>query len=622
MKNENILCISSIDWDFIWQGHQEIMSTFAKNGNKVLFIENTGVRVPGIKDIPRIINRIKNWFLGVKGIRKEKENLYIFSPLVLPFPYFSFARWLNRHIILSVLEKWMKIVNFSNPIIWTFLPTPLSLNLIDNLSYKILIYYCIDSFKVSSDSARKIKKSEIKLLKKADLVFVTSRELYTYCSNHNNKVYIFPFGVNFQEFQKVRIGQNSIPAEIKDIKRPIIGYVGGIHKWIDQNLIKEVAEKYPEYSFVFVGPIQTDISLLSGLKNVYFLGKKHHHEIPYIINNFNICIVPYLITEYTKNVYPTKLNEYHALGKPVISTDLPEIKNFNIENNNLVLVAKTYGEFIGCISNALNDSSEVLLEKRISSAKRNSWDMRIEEMGNLIESEIERKLKMPLDWREAFLRFYGVGRRKTFKLAFIFLSTYFLMFYTPLVWFLASPLKIVQLPEKADCIVVFAGGVGESGLAGQGYEERVEYAVELYKKGYARHIIFSSGYMYVFKEPLVMKILAISLRIPEEAIILEDKANSTYENVEFTKEILKQKNWNDILLLSSPYHMLRASMVFNKIAKEIKVHYTPIPKSLFYAHPEKDEHGRKIWKRINLQQIKGIIHEYLGILYYWWKGWI
>ena len=131
LKRENIICISSIDWDFIWQGHQEIMSTLARNGNRVLFIENTGVRVPGIRDFPRIKNRIKNWFRGIKGIRKEMENLYVFSPLVLPFPYFRVARWINLHLILPILEKWMKVMDFSNATIWTFLPTGISLDIID-----------------------------------------------------------------------------------------------------------------------------------------------------------------------------------------------------------------------------------------------------------------------------------------------------------------------------------------------------------------------------------------------------------------------------------------------------------------------------------------------------------
>ncbi|KKR79563.1 MAG: Glycosyltransferase, partial [Candidatus Nomurabacteria bacterium GW2011_GWA2_40_9] len=56
-SSENIICFSSIDWDFIWQGHQQIMQTFANQGHRVLFIENTGVRSPGIKDISRIKKR-------------------------------------------------------------------------------------------------------------------------------------------------------------------------------------------------------------------------------------------------------------------------------------------------------------------------------------------------------------------------------------------------------------------------------------------------------------------------------------------------------------------------------------------------------------------------------------
>jgi len=68
--------------------------------------------------------------------------------------------------------------------------------------------------------------------------------------------------------------------------------------------------------------------------------------------------------------------------------------------------------------------------------------------------------------------------------------------------------------------------------------------------------------------------------------------------------------------------MRRVSLVFNKIARDIRVTFNPVYDSLYYAHPDRDLHGRKIWKRISLQQIKGIIHEYLGILYYWWKGWI
>ena len=150
IRNENIICISSIDWDFIWQGHQEIMSTFAKNGNRVLFIENTGVRSPGIKDIYRIKKRFGDYFKGIKGIRKEVGELYVYSPIVLPFPYSRMARQVNKLILLSVINRWMKAMNFSNPIIWTFLPTGTALDIINNIEKKLLIYYCIADFYIKT----------------------------------------------------------------------------------------------------------------------------------------------------------------------------------------------------------------------------------------------------------------------------------------------------------------------------------------------------------------------------------------------------------------------------------------------------------------------------------------
>jgi len=621
IKNENIICISSIDWDFIWQGHQEIMSTFARNGNRVFFIENTGVRTPGIRDIWRIRNRIRNWFKGIKGIREETDNLYIYSPLVIPFPYLRIASWINKHLILSVFEKWKKIANFHDPIIWTFLPTPLSLDIIESLSSKLVVYYCIDNFRVSSYSAKKIQRYEIRLLKKADLVFVTSKSLYDYCSTYSSSVYTFSFAVNFEEFQKARLENNTATDELKDMPRPIIGYVGGLHKWVDQSLVKAAAERYPQYSFVFVGPVQTSITLLSNLKNIHFLGKIEHSKIPYIINEFDVCIIPYVDAEYTRNVYPTKLNEYHALGKPVVSTYLPEIVNFNARNNNLVFTAKGKEEFINCIAQALISKDEHVVNERIESARKNSWAARIEEMSTFVQDTIKKKSGGKIYWKENLLKFYKKAQRRALSLSVISLCLYLLIAYTPLVWFIASPLKLAQSPQNSEAIVVFAGGVGESGKAAEGYEERVQYAVELYKQGYARNLIFSSGYMYVFREPVIMKALAVSLGVPADAILLEDKAKNTYENVEFTKIILDAEGWHRILLVSSPYHMRRASLVFKKNAPEISVICTPIPHSLFYSHGV-GPRGEKVFKLINIQQLKGLMHEYLGIIFYKLKGYI
>jgi len=620
IKNQNIICISSIDWDFVWQGHQEIMSTFAKNGNRVLFIENTGIRTPSFKDIPRLQKRLVNWIKSIRGFREEMENLYVYSPLILPFPYARLARFINRHILLPAIRRWMKTMKFYNPIVWTFLPSGIALDIINDIEKQLLIYYCIADFYELVDNSKKVSRTENELIEKSDLIFVQGEFLKKRCRRLNNNVHIFPFGVKMEVFENFNFNPAEIPNDIKGIKKPIIGYIGGIHRHMDFDLIRFMAETHPEWSLVLIGPVQTNISRVSGLPNVFFLGKKDFPDLPYYINEFDVGIIPYLNTGYTATVYPTKLNEYHALGKPVVSTDLPEIAEFNLKNENLILVGNTHKEFVDRILEALNNTNRLLFEKRFASARRNSWINRIEMMSELIQDAIQKKSEEPFDWKKVFVKIYTRTRIKLFSTVIISLSLYTLVFYTPLVWFMASPLKISQEPEKADCIAVFAGGVGESGRAGQGYEERVRYAVELYNKGYSSHIIFSSGYKYIFEEPFVMKALAVSLGVPENVIMLEDKATNTYENVRFSNEILRKNNWDSMLLISSPYHMRRTSLVFNKIAREIKVIYTPVKNSFFFSRPESGK--RKIQKQINIEQIKAILHEYIGILYYLFKGYI
>lgn len=620
LKNENIICISSIDWDFLWQHHQVIMSTFAKNNNRILFIENTGIRAPSLTDIPRLKKRIINWFKSVKGFRKEMDNLYVYSPLILPFPYFKIARWINRYLLFKPLIRWMRVMEFYEPIIWTFLPTPIVLDLIEEIPYKAFVYYCTDNFPATSKAAQKVIKYERQVLRRADIVFVMAKNMLNYCLTYNKNITCIPMGVDTEVFSRVD-DINTKPTEIENIHNHIIGYIGGIRQSVDQRLMGYLAEKLVDCTFIFVGPIQTDSSFMKRFKNIIFIGRKLHSELPKYIKHFDACIIPYKKDDYTDNISSAKLNEYLIMGKPVISTNLKEIENFNKENENIVYIANSYQDFANLILEAIKQDNEVLKCERIEIARKNSWDNKIEQMSVIIESWIKKKKDLVINWQERLIKIYRDIHKRTVSIGFTLFVLWLLIFYTPLVWFLAEPLKITQSPQKADAIVVFAGGVGESGKAGQGYEERIEYTTELYKKGYAKHIVFSSGYTYVFKEPQVMKALAVSLGIPADAIILEENAKNTYENVKFSKEIIDKNNWKGILLVSSPYHMRRVSLVFNKIAPYLKTVYTPIPRSHFYIR-QVNLKGKKTLKQVSIRQIKGILHEYLGILYYWIKGYI
>ena len=164
LKDQAIFCISSIDWDFVWQWHQEIMTTLASQGNKVLFMENTGVRAAQIRDLPRLAHRIRNWWRGTKGFRQEQENLVVYSPVIFPFPYARVARWVNRALLLRALRRWMRATGFGQPLVWSFLPTPLASDLVDHLDPKLVVYSCLADFEELNSHAGKVTKSEQRLL--------------------------------------------------------------------------------------------------------------------------------------------------------------------------------------------------------------------------------------------------------------------------------------------------------------------------------------------------------------------------------------------------------------------------------------------------------------------------
>ncbi len=612
LRGADILCISSIDWDFIWQGHQEIMATLASHGNRVLFIENTGVRAAQLRDIPRLRQRLRNWWKSTKGFRQVRDNLVVYAPLLLPFPYSRVARWINRRWLLSALQRWMRASGFCRrPIVWTFLPTPLACDIIRELDPELTIYYCIDDLASSSPQARRIVHSEATLLRQADLVFVTSEKLRERAAMLSPRVHVFPFGVRYEAFERARLSHDGVPDDLHGLRRPVIGYIGGLHQWVDQELVSAAAAAMPNASFVLIGPEQTDVSKLAQQPNVHLLKARPHASLPGYIKGFDVGIIAYRLSEYTSHVYPTKLNEYLAMGIPVVATDLDEIRRFNQEHGDIVSIGRTPDEFIRALRESLAAQSPAAVARRIEVSHCNSWTRRIAQMSDLIDQRLDERRREAPRWDASLRRIYRLARRRAAVIMALTLATYFVLFHTNAVWQLARPLQASQPPRHVDAIVVFAGGVGESGKAGGGYQERVKQAVDLYRAGYAPVMVFSSGYKWVFQEAEVMRELAVAVGVPPSAIILETQARNTFENVRFTSAILHQHGWRSVLLISSPFHMRRALLTWSHVAPDVVVVPTPVPSSQFYAHT----YGA------SLEQIRGIFHEYAAIVAYAWHGW-
>ncbi|MBN2288470.1 MAG: YdcF family protein [Candidatus Glassbacteria bacterium] len=627
LTNEDIICFSSIDWDFNWQGHQEVMRTLAAAGNKVLFVENTGVRRPSLRDYERLVSRVRNWWSGYKGIRQVEKNLFVFSPIILPFPYSRPARWLNRLLILRVLKSWCRSARFSSPIVWTFLPSPLTLEVIEKLPLKLLIYYCIDSFEHSSAGAARIREHEKRMVSRADLVFVTSELLRRHCLKYNQAVYKFPFTVNFEPFDRARNDRDlPAPGDLAPVKKPCIGYVGGLHRWLDQSLLVELAAGLPECSFVFVGPLQEPMQSLQQLPNVHLLGGKPHEQLPVYLRHFDLGLIPYRKTDYTDNVYPTKLNEYLAMGLPVVSTAINEIVEFDREHPGMVDVCRTAREMAEAIRRRLSEpgdaAAEEAVRKRVELARLNSWSFRIEQMSGLIREKISELRSMAeAGWRRRLAETLRVSRKRILTLAAAVLLVYGGLYWTPLIYLIGRPLIIEEAPAKASLILVFGGGLGETGRPGTSTIERARFAADLYHRGIAPKVVFSSGFQqYSNMDVEDMRKIGLAEGVSPEDILLEMKAANNYENVVNSLELMDGHGFSSAVVVTSLYNTLRTDLIFRRqlerpsqgVVKRDSLYLVPVETPIFFNRMESSR----------LAQLRAILHEYAAIVYYWWQGWL
>lgn len=168
------------------------------------------------------------------------------------------------------------------------------------------------------------------MIDKGNLVIVTAKTLFKrYQNKASGKIFHIPNGVDLDLFSKAT---REIPADLRNIKTPILGFVGVLFNFIDYDLITYLADKNKDYSVVLVGPIEPwrtkePIEKLKKRKNIYLLGKKNKEKIPSYITQFDVCINPFKINEVSRSVNPLKVYEYLACGKPVISTDMESLKS-------------------------------------------------------------------------------------------------------------------------------------------------------------------------------------------------------------------------------------------------------------------------------------------------------
>jgi glycosyltransferase involved in cell wall biosynthesis len=234
----------------------------------------------------------------------------------------TFQLRLKRACNLLVQRKCKKIILY----IWR----PEFAAALNAVPFDVSCYHIDDEYSFS-DVEGELDPVEKALITKVDQVFIHSPGLMARKGTINPHTAFVPNGVDFRAY----VTPKPEPEDLAVIRRPRIGYTGYIKKQLDWPLLVHLANRHPEWSFVFVGPysphpqIERLVTELTGRDNVHFLGAKPFDKLPGYAQHFDVCIMPCQLNAYTDNIYPLKLHEYLASGRPIVSAPIRSLRDFS-----------------------------------------------------------------------------------------------------------------------------------------------------------------------------------------------------------------------------------------------------------------------------------------------------
>jgi glycosyltransferase involved in cell wall biosynthesis len=276
------------------------------------------------------------------------------------------------------------------PILWLY--NPEQGPLIGQFGERLSVYHCIDEFTAGTTGRKRrtIAALEADLLRRADVVFANSLLTYENKRQLNPHTYRIPSGADTAHFAQALDPAVPVHPAIASLPQPRIGTIGHVNERLDYAVLEYLARERPAWSLVFVGdtyPWTMDappLRRLRALPNVHFLGHRPFAEVPALVKGMDVCLLPYVGDERALYRSPLKLYEYLAAGKPVVSTDVPEVRPYA----DVVTVAGTAEAFVAGVEAALREDSPARRDERLAVARQHSWDARVDAMSTVIEEAL------------------------------------------------------------------------------------------------------------------------------------------------------------------------------------------------------------------------------------------
>ena len=391
IQGQNIVCISNTNWFGSYaKSTVQILERLARNNN-ILFVEYPYT----IKDLLTDFDGKK--FVPSKrmlGIEKRLQQITTDSGtkvynLVIPpgIPVyflkneklFNFFFKFNTYIYKRSVKKAMKKLNFQNTILLTAYNPFYGMAMHGKLAEKVHIYYCYDGVE-SGFFGKRIFEFEEKFSQKVKAIITSSEYLNAGKLKLNANSFVVKNGVDFPSFQQFA----KQPLYVRERKK--VGYIGTLDPRFDIDTVEFAVQELKDFDFEFTGDMRNEAmkARLSKYPNVRFFSPVKPKDVPELLAKYDVGIIPYIVNEVNKNIYPLKINEYLAVGVPVIMNAFADLPDFR----NIVSVVTNKFDFVEKLKQETSTDSEDKIQKRIEFASKNSWEERAIEFGNIIEKFI------------------------------------------------------------------------------------------------------------------------------------------------------------------------------------------------------------------------------------------